>query len=1014
MRLRSHLVLLVAAAVLPVVIFAGVMIDQTYRERRENLSRRLHAQARAIAAALDREFLVSIQSLKVLGASTRLDRGQLAEFYGDMQAALSEYSRAWQNLTLTDASGQQLINLRRPFGSVLPKTGNPAAIDEARLKRQPVIADLSPGPVTGALGIVVHVPVVKNGEVKYLLNAIFYPGPLAELLAQQQLPPSWVATIIDRNQIVAARTGDAKKYFGKPAPAGFQARAKEDLNETRRAALLDGTEVLAALHRSELTGWTVGVASPVEEIEGPLRDALLLTGAGGLILLLVASALAVFIGRRIAIPVAGLVAAAEQLGEGAAVPAQRSSIQEIDRVARALEDAGRKRSAAEARIRQLNRVYAVLSDINQAIVRIRDPQVLFSTACRIAVEKGEFRMAWIGQLNRATGRVEPRAFAGVNDGYLERLSIVAADPSAAKGPTATALASGGHVVCNDIESDALMARWREEALRRGYRSSAVFPLKIGGEPAGTFNLYSAERGFFDRAELALLDEMAADIGFFLESHRRGEERLSAEISLREAEERFRQLAENIDEVFWLTTPDRSRMLYVSPAYETIWGRSRQSLYASPRDWLHAVHPEDRERVLGAIRTQEAGGSREIEFRIARPDGEIRWMRSRAFPVRDETGEVYRVAGIAEDITEHRQAEEAVRRARDELEERVAERTRELAEANLKLRDLDRLKSEFLANMSHELRTPLNAIIGFSQLMYDGKAGGALSAQHKEYVGDVLQSGKHLLQLINDVLDVSKIEAGKMEMIKSTFPVDGVILEVVQNVAPMMSVKGLSLVRDIPENLPEITTDRRKLLQILLNLVSNAVKFTDRGKVTVSARAIAQSAERIAQGAESSSDRRPETDDRSSVLGLRSSLEQSAESVHRIGDGGRETGPVPGQRSPVSEPADASPDNPQSAIRNPQSSDEIREQRGESETQNPKPETYMEFSVADTGVGIRAEEMPLLFQPFSQVDSSLRKRHEGTGLGLYLSKKLVELLGGTITVESEYGKGSTFTVRVPAG
>jgi PAS domain S-box-containing protein len=116
--------------------------------------------------------------------------------------------------------------------------------------------------------------------------------------------------------------------------------------------------------------------------------------------------------------------------------------------------------------------------------------------------------------------------------------------------------------------------------------------------------------------------------------------------LRESEERFRQLAENIREVFWLSTPDKSRIIYVSPGYEMIWGRTCQSLYDSPRDWLDAIHADDREQVLQAALSEQATGIYDEEFRIVRPDGDIRWIRDRAFPVRDGTGAVYRIAGIA--------------------------------------------------------------------------------------------------------------------------------------------------------------------------------------------------------------------------------------------------------------------------------------------------------------------------------------------------------------------------------
>jgi len=918
LKLRSYLILLVVAAVLPVVGFGGYLSYRSYEEQREMLAQGMIERCRAISAALDREFLVSIQSLKVLAGSTHLRGGNLKEFYGDMQGALAAYRRTWENLTLVDAAGRQLINLRRPFGAPLPKTGNPEAIEQARASREAVIADISPGPVTGAPGIVVHVPIVRDGAVTYFLNAIFYPAPLTDLLVQQKLPDGWVATIIDRKHNVAARTRDVAKFIGKPAAAAFSAQARRHQEAAWRGISLDGAPVFAALHRSELTGWTVGIAVPIEQADAPLRRSLFATAAGGLVFLLIALGLAAALGRRIAAPVAALSQAAEKLGSGEAPAMPQSPIAEVNHLANALGDAAERRFRSEARIRQLNRVYAVLSDINQAIVRVRDPQALLAEACRIAVEKGGFRLAWIGRIDPASGEFAVDAAAGFSDGFVERHAVRGAGQLAPAGAPRS-----GREICNDIASDPRAAAWRDAALSRGYRAYAGFPLAIGAEAVGVFNLYAGEREVFNGEELLLLDELAADIGLALEIHRKDAEKLRVEQSLGESEERFRQLTENIREVFWLTAADQRRIFYVSPAYETIWGRSCRSLYESPRDWLDAIHPEDRAAVLKAALTRRAAGDYDQEYRIVRPDGEIRWIHDRAFPVRDSAGAVYRIAGIAEDITERKKAAEALKRVNEDLEARVQERTRALMEANLKLRDVDRLKSEFLANMSHELRTPLNAIIGFSEIIQDGKAG-AISAEQKEYLGDILSSARHLLRLINDVLDLSKVEAGRMEILPSTFSIDEMLAEVTQNVAPIMSVKGLKLVREIADDFPPITADRSKLLQILLNLASNAVKFTDRGAITIAARV------------------RPD---------------------------------APGAQAPAEK-------------------------------------TILEFQVRDTGSGIKAEDLPLLFQPFTQLEPSLQKRHEGTGLGLHLSRRLAELLGGELSVESAYGKGSTFTLILP--
>ena len=159
------------------------------------------------------------------------------------------------------------------------------------------------------------------------------------------------------------------------------------------------------------------------------------------------------------------------------------------------------------------------------------------------------------------------------------------------------------------------------------------------------------------------------------------ERKVAEAALRESEEQFRQIAETIDEVFWSTTPDKNRMIYVSPAYERIWGRPCSELYANPRQWLAAIHPDDRDAVIQAALSKQADGKYDEEYRIIQPDGSVRWIRDRAFPLRDAAGEIHRIVGLAEDITERKQMDDELRKLSEQLEGRVVERTAQLRDAN---------------------------------------------------------------------------------------------------------------------------------------------------------------------------------------------------------------------------------------------------------------------------------------------------------------------------------------------
>jgi len=269
-------------------------------------------------------------------------------------------------------------------------------------------------------------------------------------------------------------------------------------------------------------------------------------------------------------------------------------------------------------------------------------------------------------------------------------------------------------------------------------------------------------------------------------------------------------------------------------------------------------------------------------------------------------------GFVEDITERRRAEEIRREAFSAMEKRVEERTAELSAANQRLQELDRLKSQFLASMSHELRTPLNSIIGFTSLLRQGLTGPINDEQRKQL--EIVQtSASHLLTLINDLLDVSRIEAGRADIACEPFDFADVLHDVVRLLEPMAHRKSLDLVVDVrPKSIP-MKGDRKRALQVLLNLANNAVKFTAHGGVTIS-------------------------------------------------------GTVEG-----------------GALR---------------------------VTVADTGIGIKPEHIGMLFEAFRQVDGSAKRVYEGTGLGLYLSRKLLHMMGGEIQVESEYGVGSRFSYSMP--
>jgi PAS domain S-box-containing protein len=281
----------------------------------------------------------------------------------------------------------------------------------------------------------------------------------------------------------------------------------------------------------------------------------------------------------------------------------------------------------------------------------------------------------------------------------------------------------------------------------------------------------------------------------------------AEESLKASEEKFRQLAENIHEVFWISDPDIKEIIYISPAYEQIWGNTCKSLYVNPKSWLDAVHAQDRERLLAKLE-KNTSRAYDIEYRIVQPDGSVRWIWTRSFPVQNAIGEVYRRVGLAQDITERKQAEET--------RKVLLEQERELSE----------YKSRFIAHASHEFRTPLTAI-KVSAEMLEKFSEKATEAQKSRYFAQIKSAIKRLTELLDNILIIGRAEAGKLKFKSSLLNLEHFCRDLVEEL--QLGAGDQYHLKFVSQGCcTQACLDENLLRYILANLLSNAIKYSPKG------------------------------------------------------------------------------------------------------------------------------------------------------------------------------------------
>jgi len=856
--IRAKLYILVLACALPILVGYVALARDAALRKRDHVARDAQTVAEVLAAAVDRDIDSGETAARVLANTAMMSRGDMVAIHEVAKSLLRPDFPA-QAFVLSLPNGMPLINTRYPIGVPLPRSGNEDEIRRVAMTGNTLASGLHRLDGGGQHALSVDVPIWHEGEVRFVLSVHLRPRRMAELLDSQHLPDGWIAGIYDSRLLTVSRSADGGQHLGLPMEAALAQAVTRGSAGTVALPQDGGGRGFAAFAHSPEHGWVVTIRYPHNAAGELLGQSMAKTVAAIAGLLAISLALAWALGGSIARAVQGLAGPAERLGSGEPLVLPPSDIREVETVAHALR-------RVDAELQEHRRgLETLVAERTQELERSKAQleTVYASIPVGLCFMDAELRVVMVNDYLADINGRPARDHAGRR--LSELLGPVGEEFEA---NYRRVIASGRPLVEVEATGDAPSAPGSAR-----HWISSYFPV------------YGPDR------QLMGVNAVVLDIT----------ERKRQQQRERDHQEMFRALFEAAGDAHLLLAYGAS---YVSAnqAAANLFGFATPAALldespASLSPLLQADGRPSNEVAIEHMRRTLDEGRDAFEWLHMRADGSV--FHADILLTRVDIGGVGMMQATIRDISTRVAAEAALRATGVQLE--AALRLAEQA---------SRAKSEFLANMSHELRTPMNAIVGLARLLEEGQLG----QRERGYVARMRTAARSLLGMLSDLLDFSRIEAGQLTLERIPLRLDDILASVAVLHGPGAWAKGVELAFAVDPHLPPVLQgDPVRLEQVLLNLVGNAVKFTDRGEIVLS-------------------------------IALRG-----------VADG----------------------------------------------------RARLAFEVRDTGIGIAPEVQAGIFEVFSQADSSTVRKYGGAGLGLSIARRLVELAGGALRLDSVPGAGATF-------